>query len=121
MSERLAQVIEAELVLAADTNPAAVGAAVTIELCGSTDHDGPCRWPHNNAFDSAGEPSRLRTVYVADAAEADEVATRIEASLRAADGWRVAEVERRPIAAAERELAARLLTTPPPTEGSRRG
>ena len=45
MSERLAQVIEAELVLAADTNPAAVGAAVTIELCGSTDHDGPCRWP----------------------------------------------------------------------------
>jgi hypothetical protein len=29
-------------------DPASVGAAVTVELCGHWQHDGACRWPHNN-------------------------------------------------------------------------
>ena len=28
-------------------DPAALGAAVTVALCGHWEHDGPCRWPHH--------------------------------------------------------------------------
>ena len=66
-------VVEAELDLDEDFDPAAVGAAVTTELCGHWEHQGPCRWPHNSAIDSDRDRARFRTLFVADAAEADEV------------------------------------------------
>jgi hypothetical protein len=44
-------VVEAALALTEGCDSAAVGGAVTVELCGSWDHEGPCRWPHNSAID----------------------------------------------------------------------
>jgi hypothetical protein len=103
-----AHVVEARLRLAPDCDPAAVGAAVTVELCGHWEHSGPCRWPHNNAYDRG----LFRTLYVASDAEADDVAVRIEVALRGSASWDVASVRRRPIAADERELATRLARAP---------
>ena len=31
----------------------AIGAAVTVALCGHWEHDGPCRWPHLTTTESA--------------------------------------------------------------------
>ena len=73
-------------------------------LCGSVDHEGRCRWPHNNAI--AGD--RFRTVYVASADEPDQVAGLIEAALRGGDDWSVQDVRRRDLHDGERDLAARL-------------
>jgi hypothetical protein len=100
----LGHVVEAELRLAPDCDPAAVGAAVTVELCGDWRHAGRCRWPHNNEISGA----RFRTLYVASDAEADEVARRIEAALRGSGSWEVMWVRRREVAESESELAARL-------------
>jgi hypothetical protein len=97
-------VVEADLRLASGCDPNAVGAAVTVELCGDWRHSGPCRWPHNNEIDGG----RFRTLYVASDAEADRVAARIEAALRGSGSWEVLAVRRREVADDERELAARL-------------
>jgi hypothetical protein len=107
-----AYVVEAALVLGERCEAAAVGAAVTVELCGHWEHDGACRWPHNNALDTGREPPVFRTVFVADEAEEPVVRERIEASLRRADAWSVISVRARPPAASERGLAARLLAGP---------
>jgi hypothetical protein len=107
MSDR-AFVVEAGVVVADGVDPRAVGAAVTVELCGHWEHEPPCTWPHNSAID--GE--RFRTVCVAGEHEVDDVAARIEAALRADDGWRVVAVARRPPADDERELAEALLRSP---------
>src|SRR4051812_41244259 len=86
---RGAYVIEAELVLAEDLEPGAVGAAVTGELCGHPEHEGPCRWPHNSQIDAARSPARFRTLFVAGEDEAAQVRERVEGVLRAASAWRV--------------------------------
>jgi hypothetical protein len=101
---RPGHVVEAELRLSPGCDPAAVGAAVTVELCGDWRHTGPCRWPHNNAI--SGE--RFRTLFVAADSEVDDVARRIETALRGSDSWEVLAVRRREIAQDEQELAARL-------------
>ena len=31
-----------------DGDPAALGGAVTVRLCGHWEHEGPCRWPHHS-------------------------------------------------------------------------
>ncbi|HEX6713438.1 MAG TPA: hypothetical protein VF066_08630, partial [Thermoleophilaceae bacterium] len=77
-----AYVLEAEVELDAGCDPRAVGAAVTVELCGHWEHEGPCRWPHNSDIDAERKPAVLRTIYVADEAEAAEIRERIERSLR---------------------------------------
>ena len=105
-------VLEAELALAEGVDPAAVGAAVTVELCGHWEHDGPCRWPHNSAIEIQQDPARFRTVFVADEREATLVRDRIETALRGDSGWRLIDVRSRPVAEGERDLAERLLSGP---------
>jgi hypothetical protein len=107
-----AYVVEAELELDEGLDPAAVGAAVTVELCGHWEHDDDCRWPHNSAIDTASAPARFRTLFVAGADEAPVVGARIEAALRGAEAWRVVALGERPVADDERELAARLSAGP---------
>ena len=101
---RMPFVHEAELRLEPEADPGAVGAAVTTALCGHWEHDGPCRWPHNNAI----EGSIFRTLFVAPDAEEEEVREKIEHSLRAAAGWSVVETRSRPVRADEQLLAKRL-------------
>ena len=99
------------------SNVDAIGAAVTVELCGHWDHEPPCRWPHNNeAF--AREDGRIgfRTVFVAEPGQVREVRSRIDRGLRrgklaSAHGnaiWRTVATGSREPNDEERSLGARL-------------
>lgn len=112
MAGARAHVIEATLSLGDACDPAAVGAAVTTELCGHWDHDGPCRWPHNSAIDSERDPALFRTLFIAEESDAAAVYGRVEAALRHASDWHVFTVRSRPVASSERVLAERLLAGP---------
>jgi hypothetical protein len=101
--------IEAELTLVNGTDPAAVGAAVTVELCGHWEHEGACRWPHNSAIDARREPALFRTLFVTGEDESAAVGERVERALRDAGAWRVVAIRERAVAADERDLARRLL------------
>jgi hypothetical protein len=103
-----AYVHQAEVTLAEGTDPAAVGAMVTVALCGHWEHDGPCRWPHNNQIDGR----QFRTIFIASAEDELEVRRRIRAALHGQPGWRVVSDAGRDLAVEERELAARLAHAP---------
>jgi hypothetical protein len=60
----------ADVLLEEGADPAAPGGAVTLELCGSWDHSGPCRWPHETSADWEGRRGRVRVVFLA--ADEDE-------------------------------------------------
>ena len=65
-------------------DPAALGGAVTVALCGHWEHEPPCRWPHHT--DSRQDPdadgSWVVTVrFDAGPAEEDVVRERIRAAL----------------------------------------
>lgn len=104
--------VEAELALRDEVDPAAVGAAVTVELCGHWEHEGPCRWPHNSAIDAKRDPARFRTLFVADQVDAPVVRNRIYRLLRSGPEWRLVSVFSRGVAEGERALAERLLAGP---------
>ncbi len=105
-------VLEAHLALHDGTDPAAAGAAVTVELCGHWEHEGPCRWPHNSEIDAEQAPALFRTLWVCGEAEAEDVRDRIERALRGAHDWRVVDVRARAVEPAEQALAGRLLSCP---------
>lgn len=112
MSGARAFVVEAVLALDQGCDPAAVGAAVTVGLCGHWEHAGPCRWPHNNDIDAGRDQARFGTLFVAPPEEEAVVRERIESALRAATDWRVISVVSRPVAEGESALAEHLLTGP---------
>ena len=105
-------VVAADLALEDGIDPASVGAAVTVELCGQWNHPGPCRWPHNNEIVAGRESTGFRTLFVADQYEEPAIRTRIEDALRGGSGWNVLSVTSRPVAADERRLAESLLAGP---------
>jgi pyrimidine deaminase RibD-like protein len=111
MSAR-AYVVDAQLDLDDGVDPKAVGAVVTVELCGHWDHPGPCRWPHNNAIEPGRGSAEFRTVFVATEDEEPAVRTRIEDALRTGSGWRVLSVSSRAVGDRERSLAESLLAAP---------
>jgi hypothetical protein len=107
---------EATLLLATAVDPAAVGAAVTVELCGHWEHDGGCRWPHNSEIEVApdGRAATFRTLFVAPPSEAAAVHERIADALRASPEWAVTQSGSRTLQPGELDLAERLAMTPPP-------
>jgi hypothetical protein len=117
VTSRVAIVLAAELALIADVDPRAPGGEVTVALCGSWEHDGPCRWPHNTAIDSDTNPAQLRTVVLIPDAEQDDVASRVERALRADARWMVVAFATKPLAASEHALAGRLASVAVPPEG----
>ena len=92
MAQVTTRVVRAEVVLSPGTDDAALGAAVTVALCGHWEHDGPCRWPHHNALVAEVSPARFRTVVVCNDADDREVRRRIESALLGGDAWRVLSV-----------------------------
>lgn len=110
--KRVAYVHEAAISLRAGTDPAAVGAAVTTELCGGVEHGSPCPWPHNNAMERSGDNAAFRTLFIAPESDEREVRTRIQSALRSSDQWLVRFNRARPLRFDERALATRLATTP---------
>ena len=113
-SPRRAFAFEAMLELEPDVDTRAPGAAVTVALCGSWEHDGPCRWPHNSRIDASSAPARLRTVVVADDQTDAEVVARIESALGGDPRWSVASATRGDIGPGEQALANRLMNPKPP-------
>ena len=103
---------EAELRLEDGTDPAAPGAAVTTALCGHWEHEGPCRWPHNNDIAVSDALTTFRTLFAAPAADEDEIRKRIDRALRDGTGWAVLRTGPRPVAAPEQALARLLAATP---------
>src|SRR5688500_16002855 len=99
---------EAAVSLKEGTDPAAVGAAVTRELCGAAEHAGPCRWPHNNAIRLGEDVAAFRTVFVALESEEREVRMRIRSALRSSDQWVVRSDRTGPLSRNERGPAGRL-------------
>ena len=71
----------AELVLASEADPAAPGGAVTLALCGSWYHEGPCRWPHETSAVWDDRRGQVRVVFVADEEEETSVRTEIDRAL----------------------------------------
>jgi hypothetical protein len=104
--------VDVDLRLAADADPRAPGAMVTVALCGHWEHDGPCRWPHNSRIDDSADPARLRTVAIVEDDERAEVLRRMEDGLRADDRWTVGDFRAREIVDEERALADRLSRGP---------
>jgi hypothetical protein len=112
--ERSPYVHEAELRLAGGADPRAPGGAVTVALCGSWSHDGPCRWPHHSALVPAGGGTTLRTVFAAPPGDEDEIRARIERALRADRRWEVLRSGEAELDESERPLASRLAAAPEP-------
>lgn len=111
VSAPIAWVHEAAISLEEATDPAAVGAAVTTALCGAAEHNGPCRWPHNNAIDPSGDVAVFRTLFIALEFEEPEVRARIQSALRSSDQWLVRFNRARPLQFDERALATQLART----------
>jgi hypothetical protein len=101
------------LILGAETDPAAPGGAVTTALCGHWEHSGTCRWPHNNAIVATANPALFRTLFVAPAADEEEVRQRIERALEKAEGLSVVSCGARSVAPDEQPLARRLAASGP--------
>ena len=80
---------EATIRLRPGVDPAAIGAAITTELCGSVEHEGECRWPHHTTFELHGDTAVVRTVFAAPEFEERVVRLRIRAALRSSDDWSV--------------------------------
>ena len=98
-------------------DPAAVGAAITVELCGHWEHDGPCRWPHNTATTPRADGHvDVRTVFAAPAGDETPIRDRIRGAIHSGqlDGpnghtaWAVVEDRPASLDPPERDLALRL-------------
>ena len=111
MATPTSHVHAAVISLMESAQPEALGAAVTTALCGAAEHDGPCRWPHNNAVILRDEVAVFRTVFIAPASEEREVRARIRSALRSSNEWDVLSDRSGSLTPQERALAARLART----------
>lgn len=112
---------DATVVTAPDGDDRALGAAITVALCGHWEHEPPCPLaPHHTRAERAGDELRLRTLFVVEPELEDTVRERIEAAL--AEGrlvgpgdvvttWRLLTSKAADVVAAEREHADRLLAS----------
>ena len=82
---------QADVMLAAGTDPATVGAMVTVALCGHWEHDGPCRWPHHNQI----EGHQFKTVFIATPEDEPEV-TSPDSNCTTRPPWLARSFGRRP-------------------------
>jgi hypothetical protein len=110
--ERTPHVHEAVLRMAPDTDPRAAGAVVTVELCGSVDHDGPCRWPKDHHIDVPPSGAAVfRRLFVPPEADVAEVHAHAYAGPGSGTGWSVVSERRRPLTEDEERGAAKLART----------
>ena len=77
-------------------------------MCGSWDHEGSCRWPHQTSVDASLDPSPLRVVYVVDDEELGHVRRMIEAALTSGDDWSTTDMRADRLTAEESALVQRL-------------
>jgi hypothetical protein len=109
----------AAVVMEPDADLRAPGAAITVALCGTWEHEAPCPLaPHHTEATRVGDEVRLRVLFAADEGTAETVRQRIDAALaggelRGPDGtvtrWRWRMSERDEVAATERDHGERLV------------
>ena len=63
------------------SDPAAPGGAVTVALCGTWDHPGPCRWPHQTSAAWEERRGHVRVVFVAEEEEETRIRALIDRAL----------------------------------------
>jgi hypothetical protein len=69
-----------------DHDIGAPGAAITVALCGSWEHEPPCPLaPHHTAAERDGRAVRLRVLFAADPDDEPVVRRRIEAALASSE------------------------------------
>lgn len=112
---------EAVVELDDDSDPDAPGAAITIHVCGSIDHSGPCPLaPHNIHRTGDGRDLGVRVVFVAEPDQEHTVRGLIRDALQSShltgpDGrtssWRFVEDHPGTLRAEEQSLATRLAAT----------
>lgn len=73
---------QATLVMSAEDDLDAPGAAVTLKLCGSLDHEPPCRVPHHTHAERAGTAVVLRVVFAAEPDSQEAVRHQIDEALK---------------------------------------
>lgn len=127
---RQAYAHDAVVVLDANGDLHAPGAAITVALCGHWEHEPPCPLaPHHTDAQRVGEAGdagrtgndvRLRVLFAAEPADEPEVRQRIrhalaEAHLDGPDGvttrWRLRAEQASPVRADESDHATRLIRT----------
>ena len=64
-----------------DGDPAALGGAVTVALCGHWDHGGACRWPHRTDSAPDGDAYVVTVRFAASTHEVAQVLVRIHHAL----------------------------------------
>lgn len=98
---------DAVLAMPADADPRAAGAAITVELCGHTEHEPPCPLaPHHTGALRHGEDVHLRILFAAEPEKEAEIRTRITEALEAQ--WPVRSSAPGTVSADEADHAARL-------------
>jgi hypothetical protein len=108
----------AVLIMAADADAQAPGAAITMELCGHWQHEGQCPVaPHHTRAERVNGDVLLRTLFATEPTLEDTVRQRIDEALArgqflSADGattrWRLRTSRRSDVSAEETDHAARL-------------
>ena len=95
----------------------APGAAITVALCGSWDHEPPCPLaPHHTHAERAGDEVRLRILFATEPDDEQRVRGLIDGALAGGstetpDGvghWRLVSAAPSPVQPAEQDHAARL-------------
>jgi hypothetical protein len=71
----------ADVLLEPGADPAAPGGAVTLALCGSWDHAGACRWPHQTSAAWDQRRGKVRVVFLANAEDENHVRALIDRAL----------------------------------------
>ena len=108
---------EATVDLDPGSDAGAIGAAITVELCGHWEHEGPCAHPHQSKAEAGADGSvRIRTVFVAAPDEEAAVRARLRAALVRGDlegpagtsTWRVVTDAPTELTPDELELGARI-------------
>jgi hypothetical protein len=112
----------AEVAIDGDGDHRAPGAAITLALCGSWDHDGWCPLaPHHTGTRGAGGRTHLDILFATEPAREAEVRDHIAAALGAGeltvpDGsttrWRLVAEHPRAVRPDESDHAARLVANP---------
>ncbi|ONH37580.1 MULTISPECIES: hypothetical protein [Protofrankia] len=110
---------DAVLVLASEADIRAPGAAVTVALCGSWDHEPPCPLaPHHSEATRADGEVHLRILFAADPEDEGAVRHRIDTALagghlRGPDGatsrWQLRATRHSKVAPEEADHAERLI------------
>jgi hypothetical protein len=81
MTSRAWQHTEVCRVADLDGDPAAIGAAVTVAICGHWEHEGPCRWEHFTRTVPDGDALVTTVHFDATSDEEQEVRSVIRAAL----------------------------------------